>query len=264
MSAADPPFASIETFHDEMRAWELMQADDFDGAATIIAALAAKHSTWALLNQTWVEEGRAAKAIKARDYETAAALLRPLAQGGSTWALRKQVWLDEERAWREIKAHKFGAAHPLLQSLAARGSAWGMNQLGALYRDGKLGRRDLDKAIPLFEKAASLGRGAAILNLGRALVCKGNYERARATFLTGAELGNTRCMLHTGMALICPPDNEADTEAGLAWLYRAAGRERTVTHNAGSLSGRLKLYREVAWIAAIAIVAIRRADRAKV
>jgi TPR repeat protein len=262
MSAGEPSPASTDTFQDEMRAWQLTQERDFDGAARIVAALVARHSTWALLNQRWVEESRAAQAIDAKDYERAAALLIPLAASGSGWALSQQIWLDELRAWREIKARKYSAVGPLLHSLAERGSAWAMVHLGRLYRDRKLGRRDLDKAIALLEKAASLGEVDAYLSLGRALVCKGDFERARSAFVTGAELGHERCMLQAGMALFCLSENEADTNAGLAWLYRAARKERMVAHNAKSLFGCLRLYAEVAWLTFVAIPAARKKLRA--
>jgi hypothetical protein len=106
----------------------------------------------------------------------AAAFLFLLGQGA-------QAGYDE--AYAALQRKDYATAHPLLLSAAAKGDARAWNALGVMYFQGLGVKRNDDKAVEYFEKAASAGNANAlngliqILGSGTDAVPK-DVERARA------------------------------------------------------------------------------------
>ncbi len=164
--------------------------------------------------------------------------------------------LVEQRAWRAFEADNYEEAARLYEPLAARGSETALLNLGWMYNNGHLGPPDREKAMSLWEEAAKGGSATAKHFLGVAWKQKGDLQRARALFIEGAELGHKACMSKAGKMLVRGEGGEADSQAGVAWLVRAADsgqifaqRElmRLEIQNSRSLLGRLWLYCKVIW-----------------
>ena len=94
---------------------------------------------------------------------------------------------EEWRAWDAMQAGAYFESARLFEPLAALGSETALLSLGWIHKEGHLGRPDLEKAISLWETAASAGSAKAKDYLGSTLKDKGDLQRARSVFLEGAE-----------------------------------------------------------------------------
>lgn len=129
---------------------------------------------------------------------------------------------EEQRAWRALEAKKYEEAARLYRPLADSGSVHALIGLGWIHQNGFIGRPDQEKAIQLWEEAARLGSGLAKHYLGRAWKDKGDLAKARALFVDGAEQGHKPCMSMAGKMMVRGLGGPVETEAGVAWLVRAA------------------------------------------
>lgn len=104
------------------------------------------------------------------DYQQAATLLQPLADKGIARAQFRLGYMhflgrgfdrDRQQADEIIRA-----SLPAIQRFAEEGRAWAQSDLGSLYEDGLVLRRDFSKAIYWYRSAANQGYPGAQTNLG--------------------------------------------------------------------------------------------------
>jgi len=104
------------------------------------------------------------------DYQQAAALLQPLADKGIARAQFRLGYMhylgrgfrrDREQADQIIRS-----ALPAIQRFAEEGRAWAQSDLGSLYEDGLVLRRDFGEAVYWYRSAAEQGYPGAQTNLG--------------------------------------------------------------------------------------------------
>jgi len=134
----------------------------------------------------------------------------------------KKMKAEEQHAWQAMNEGRYEESARLFEPLAKRGSEPALINLGWMYHRGRLGRPDLDKAMSYYERAANSGSARAKHYLGRALIEKGDAQRARVVFVKGAGQGNTPCMFMAGKMLVRGQGGDPDTQGGVAWLARAA------------------------------------------
>lgn len=126
------------------------------------------------------------------------------------------------RAWRAMDAGDYEESARLFAPFAVRGSETALNSLGWMYDHGHLGPRDQAKAMSLWEQALVGGSNTARIYLGRALIERGDFPRARALFLEGAEHGHKPSLYWAGRMLLRGQGGERAEGAGIALLTRAA------------------------------------------
>jgi len=206
----------------ELRARQAMDAGDYTESARLFEPTAALGSEYALSCLSWMYKSRHLARSASNEtmslWENAAKAGSASAKSYLAWAMHPEL----ERAWRAFDAEDYEEAARLLEPLAARGSETALLHLGWLYSKGHLGPANREKAIALWEEAARAGSATAKHYLGWALRKSGDLRRARALFIEGAEQGHTPCMNKAGRMLVRGQGGEADLQAGVAWLTRAA------------------------------------------
>lgn len=129
---------------------------------------------------------------------------------------------EEQRALQAMNAGSYEESARLFEPLAKRGSELALINLGWMHHKGHLGASNLDKAISYYERAVNGGSAQAKHYLGRALMEKGDLQRARAVFIKGADQRHVPCMFMAGKMLVRGQGGETDTQAGTTLLVRAA------------------------------------------
>jgi TPR repeat protein len=250
---------------EEQLAWRLMESGDYAASARLLEALVERDSEWALLNLGWLHDSGH---LGRRDTEKAISLYEKAVEAGSAVAKDYLRYLEENRAWSVLETGAYEKSARLFEPLAERGSVTALLNLGWMYNNGRLGPRDIEKAISFYERAARTGSASAKHYLGNALRRKGELQRARALFIEGAEQGNTPCMTMAGKMMVRGQGGVKDLQAGTAWLERAAGtghlyarREllRLEIEKSRSPFGKLRLWGKVVW-GAFAIIPLVTRD----
>lgn len=238
---------------EEHIAWCVMEADGHKEAVQLLESLAARGSAWAQMNLGWMyQHGHLGspdldKAILAfkraaipgyadAKYFLGLALLEKGDRDGAETAFRagaaegdlrymgELTRIEQERAWEALEAWNYREVARLFEPLAERGSVYALINLGWMYNRGHLGARDPKTAIALWNEAARMGSIDAKHRIARALLDNGDSPRARALFLEGAEWGHKPSIYWAGRVLVRGLGGEADRQAGVALLGRAAER----------------------------------------
>ncbi len=122
----------------------------------------------AAIDQRYLENGL--EAYYRGEYDRAATLLQPLADKGIARAQFRLGYMhylgrgfnrNRQRADRIIRA-----ALPAIQKFAEESRAWAQSDLGSLYEDGLVLRRDYGEAVYWYRSAAEQGYPGAQTNLG--------------------------------------------------------------------------------------------------
>lgn len=165
-----------------------------------------------------------------------------------------EAYPKEVDAWRAMQAGNYEEAARLYEPFAAQGSETALICLGSMYERGRLGTRDEEKAISLWEKAACAGSAPAKYRLGRLFEEKGHFSSARKWFVEGAKQNHKPSLYMGGRMLMRGQGGDVESHTGRAWMVRAADgghafaqRDllRMQIRDSSSLWVRLKLYREL-------------------
>ena len=112
------------------------------------------------------------------------------------------------------------------QRMAKLGDAAAQNNLGAVYREGKLVPRDYKQSIRWFTVAAKQGYPTAQFNLGVMFARGLGVARDRVTalkwFKLAAEQGNVNAQFNLAQAYAKGAGTSLDLEAALRWYSTAA------------------------------------------
>lgn len=118
------------------------------------------------------------------------------------------------------------AARKIWEDLAAKGDAQAMNNLGALYDQGKGVEPDIGRAFHWFAASANAGNPSGMNNYGRMLEqgrgAPANAEEAARWFDKAARQGQPEAQYNLGFLYENGRGVPADDRAAAAWYSRAA------------------------------------------
>ena len=138
------------------------------------------------------------EAYRSGDYEKSAALLQPLADKGIARAKFRLAYMHYLGRGFEKNTDKaesiISAALPAITTFANENRAWAQSDLGSLYEDGLVLKRDYSMAVKWYRAAAEQGHPSAQTNLG-SMYAGGrgvdtNKEAAIKWFLKAANQGD--------------------------------------------------------------------------